>query len=304
MSEPVEPLRIGVLGVPGGWSSESLADAFRARGAEVLLIDAEGLSFDSERGAVCWGEVDLRGFDAIVIKKVGKEYGTLLLDRLELLRFVEAQGIPCFSSPERILRHMNRLSCTLAMRRAGIPVPATVVTQDWKEARSAVKRFGGAVLKPIYSTKARGMLLVKKGDKELKSKLQHFHETNPLIYVQQRVTLPGRDMGVVFLGGDYLGSYARVAAKGSWATTIRAGGKYAAADPSPDLVELARKAQAIFGLDFASVDVGQTPDGPVVFEVTAFGGFRGLHEGSNLEAATAYADYVLERMISAREEAA
>ena len=159
---------------------------------------------------------------------------------------------------------MNRLSCTLALEHAGIPVPATVVTQDLREARAAVKRFGEAVLKPIYSTKARGMVLVRKGDKELKQQLQAFNELNPLIYVQQRVRLPGRDLGVVFLGGEYLGSYARVAAKGSWATTIRAGGHYESADPSPTLIELARRAQALFKLDFASVDVAQTPDGPVV----------------------------------------
>ena len=100
----------------------------------------------------------------------------------------------------------------------------------------------------------------------------------------------------MFLGGEHLGTYARVAAKGSWNTTIRAGGRYAAADPGPEVIEMARRAQAIFGLDFASVDVAETPEGPVVFEVTAFGGFRGLREATGVAAAERYADYVIDRV--------
>jgi tetrahydromethanopterin:alpha-L-glutamate ligase len=295
-----ESPRIGVVGVPGGWSSQTLVDAFSGR-AEAMLIDAEELCFDSEAGAVLWRDVDLCSLDAVVIKKVGKAYGTLLLDRLEILRYVERSGVPCFSSPAKILHHMNRLSCTLALRGAGIPVPATILTQDPQIAAQAVERFGEAVLKPIYSTKARGMRLVKAGDPKLLAKLSAFNLKHPLIYVQQRVRLPGRDLGVVFLGGEYLGSYARVAAAGNWTTTIRAGGHYAPAEPSPELISLAQRAQAIFGLDFASVDVAQTPDGPVVFEVTAFGGFRGLQEACQLPAAERYADYVLARVKSSAQ---
>ncbi|MGE0710778.1 MAG: GAK system ATP-grasp enzyme [Planctomycetota bacterium] len=302
MSEkPREPaLRVGVVGVPGGWSSEALGEAFVARGCEVVAVDAEELRFDSERGAVLWRDEDLAALDALAIKKVGKSYGTQLLDRLELLRHVERAGVPCFSSPARILHHLNRLSCTLALRGAGIPVPATVVAQDPRDALAAVRRFGEAVLKPVYSTKARGMRVVRAGDPDLLAELAAFHQKNPLVYVQQRVQLPGRDLGLVFLGGEYLGSYARVAAEGSWSTTIRAGGSYAPADPAPELIALAHRAQALFGLDFASVDVAQTPDGPVVFEVTAFGGFRGLFEASRLLAADRYADYVLARVAARR----
>ena len=87
-----------------------------------------------------------------------------------------------------------------------------------------------------------------------------------------------------------------VAGGDSWNTTHRAGGRYAAYDPGDQIIELARKSQDVFGLDFTSVDVAETDAGPVVFEVSAFGGFRGLLEGNGIDAAEAYADYILKEM--------
>lgn len=297
----LSPLKIGVVGVPGGWSTESLCDALEERTGFRCLIDMDRVQFESERGTVHFEDTDLCSLDGLALKKAGKLHGTLLMDRLELIRFVERSGVPCFSSPARILRHLNRLSVTLALRGADLPVPATVVSQDPLEVVAAIRRFGAAVLKPIYSTKARGMRLLQRDDPGLKAEVRAYCNKHPLAYVQQHVQHPGRDLGIVFLGGEHLGTYARVAAPGCWNTTIRAGGHYAAADPGPEVIELARRAQAIFGLDFASVDIAETPEGPVVFEVTAFGGFRGLHEATGLVAAEHYADYVVER-VRAREK--
>jgi ribosomal protein S6--L-glutamate ligase len=52
----------------------------------------------------------------------------------------------------------------------------------------------------------------------------------------------------------------------------------------------------VFGLDFTSVDIAETDQGPVVFEVSAFGGFRGLLEGCNIDAAAAYAGHMVKEL--------
>ena len=78
--------------------------------------------------------------------------------------------------------------------------------------------------------------------------------------------LPGRDLGMVFLAGEYLGTYARVPQTNAWNTTIHSGGRYAAHEPPPEIVELAERAQAPFGMDFTTVDVAETAQGPIVFE--------------------------------------
>ena len=49
-------------------------------------------------------------------------------------------------------------------------------------------------------------------------------------------------------------------------------------------------------MDFTTVDVAETRDGPVVFEVSAFGGFRGASEGIGIDAAQLYTRYVLQQL--------
>lgn len=288
--------KIAVVGVAGGWSSETLADALAQRTGFRCLVDMEHARLNLAKESLTIGEVELGQLDALIVKKVGPRYSPDLLDRLEMLRFVHGQGLPIFSPPEAILRVLDRLSCTVTLRLHKIPMPATVITENPEYAARAVEKMGPSILKPLYSSKARGMQVAEPGPDLLKQLRQFKAEGNNIIYVQQKLDLPGKDMGVAFLGGEYLATYARVNNGNSWNTTINSGGKYEAYEPSPEIIQLARRAQEPFGLDFTCVDVVETNNGPMVFEVSAFGGFRGLLQANEVDAASLYADYVLGRL--------
>ena len=49
-------------------------------------------------------------------------------------------------------------------------------------------------------------------------------------------------------------------------------------------------------MDFTTVDVADTDEGPIVFEVSAFGGFKGAKEGIGIDAASLSADYVIKAL--------
>ena len=121
-----------------------------------------------------------------------------------------------------------------------------------------------------------------------------------MIYLQKKKDLKGQDFCMLFIGGEYVGSYARVTGGDSWNTTIHHGGKYMPYEATPELIELGYRAQLPFKMDFTTVDVAITEEGPVIFEVSAFGGFRGAKEGIGIDAAGRYADYVMERLGEAR----
>jgi ribosomal protein S6--L-glutamate ligase len=280
----------------GGWSSESLADRVAERTGFRLLVDMQHVSARLDQGRVLFGDHDLCQLDGLIVKKVGETYNAHLLDRLEILRYVEERGVRIFSKPLSMLRLLDRLSCTITLASAGIPMPPTEISEDVRHAVSAVKRFGKAVAKGLYSTKARGMLVVSGDDPELANKLATFKAAdNPVMYIQQLLKLPGRDLGIAFLGGQYLGAYARMKGGGTWNTTIHSGGHYELYEPSAQILELAQRAQALFELDFTGVDVVETERGPMLFEVSAFGGFSGLRDGCQVDAAARYADYAVER---------
>ena len=290
--------RIGVIGIPGKWSTETLADAVEERTGYRLVIDMAEVSLDLEDRRLLFQHQDLCQLDALIVKKISATYSPNTLDRLELLRVAEQAGVRVFSRAESILRLIDRLSCTVTLRNAGIPMPATRVTEDTGAALTAVQDFGSAVFKPLYSTKARGMCVIDAQQERdgVEREIRAFQAENPMMYIQQKIELPGRDLGMVFLAGEYLGSYARVSEGDAWNTTIHSGGKYAAHTPPDSVVELARRAQALFDMDFTTVDVAETNSGPIVFEVSAFGGFRGALEGIGLDAAGLYTEHVLRQL--------
>lgn len=291
-------LKIAVVGIPGKWSTEVLADALESRTGFRLVIDMAEVCLDLSLGSLMYRGINLCDLDGIVVKKISAEYSPDTLNRLEMLRFAEARGVRVFSSAASMLGLINRLSCTVTLRQYEIPMPDTVVTEDIDEAMAAVREFSAAVCKPLFSTKARGMCIInaQQEDEALAAELQQFQLANPVMYLQRKIDLPGRDLGLVFLGGKYLGSYARVSQSDSWNTTINSGGRYALAEPPLETIEIAQRAQAAFNLDFTTVDVAETDTGPVVFEVSAFGGFRGALEGAGIDAAALYSEYVLENI--------
>jgi ribosomal protein S6--L-glutamate ligase len=251
---------------------------------------------DLESGRVFFGEMDLTGLDGVLVKKIAAEYKPEHLDRLEHLRFLASEGVRIFSCPERIGGVLNRLTCTVKLRTRSIPMPPTVITEDVDEAVRTVERFERAVLKPLFSSKARGMRVIEAGANAGKG-IREFKESgHPVMYIQKMLDLNSRDLALAFLGGQYLGAYARVGNKDSWNTTTRSGGKYHSCEPDADIVELAHRAQEPFGLDFTSVDIAECDGGPYVFEVSAFGGFRGLQEACGIDAAELYVDYALDRL--------
>lgn len=288
-------MKIGVVGTPDGWSSEFLADTVAERTGYRLLIDMKDVRLDLHNNT-CWFEsTNLNTLDALIIKKVGAWYSPALLDRLEMLRFLNEQGLPIFSKPASMISVLNRLSCTTSLQLAGIPMPPTTLTENIEEALHTVVEYGTAVFKPLYSSKGRGMIIVSDSD-DVRTIVTDYAAKFSMMYIQKVVELEeDKDLGIVFIQGKYLTTYARC--KGdSWNTTTASGGHYASFTPSLEIIELARRAQHPFKLDFTCVDVAITPDGPVVFEVSAFGGFKGVLKARGINAAQLYVDAVIKEI--------
>jgi len=289
--------RVAVVGVPGGWSSECLADALAKETGYRRIVDMNEVQMDLDTGEARAGDLLLNDLDGIIVKKISPSYSPNCLDRMEILRFLnERAGVPVFSKPQSILWLIDRLSCTIRLRMGGIPLPPTVLTEDVSEALHAVEVFGKAVFKPLYSSKARGMMVIKAGVGAREAVHEFKDAGNPMMYIQKFLPRVERDLGVAFLGGKYLATYAREKSGDTWNTTTRSGGRYVPHDPSPDILALSEKAQGLFDMAFTCVDVVEADGGPYVYEVSAFGGFRGLLEANRLDAAEAYAKYVLDRI--------
>ena len=292
--------KIGVIGKPGKWSTEVLADAIEERTGFRLVIDMSKVHLDLISNKLYYKDNDLCSLDALVIKKISSRYNPNTLDRLEMLRIAEHAGVRVFSSAEKIIRLLDRLSCTVTLRNHNIPMPDTIITEDTEIAFKTVREFGCAIFKPLFSTKARGMIQIESQSKEtqIRHQIEEFKKNHQMMYIQKYMNLPGKDLGLIFLNGQYLGTYARVSQSDTWNTTINSGGRYELYQPSQEIIDIATKAQSLFNMDYTTVDVAETEQGPVVFEVSAFGGFRGAQEGAGIDAASLYTEHVINSLES------
>jgi len=155
--------RIGIIGLPGAWSTELLAGALEARTGFRLVVDPETLAYSSSEGGLTADGHELTEVDALVLRKMGAKYAPCMLDRLQLLRILKHRGVRMFSDPDLVGVVVDRIACTVSLPLAGVPMPETTITEDAQAAAAAVGEYGAAVLKPAFSTKARGMRIIRRG---------------------------------------------------------------------------------------------------------------------------------------------
>jgi tetrahydromethanopterin:alpha-L-glutamate ligase len=284
-------MKIGVAGIPGAWSTERLATSLRDAGAESFVFSLADVVHDLGCGHVEVCGRDLRGLAAVVVKKLDQSSPASRL-RLHPLRALESAGVRVFSPPDVIDRAMDRYRMTMILAEHEVPTPTTLSAGSGQAMVAAINAVGDAVLKPVYTSKGRGMFRVN-GQRDVLETM----DGEPYL-VQRFVDAPGRDIGATVIGGQFVGAFYRVARDGEWMTTTSVGGSYAPCTLSDGGVEYAERAARAFGLAYTVVDLVELADDFLVYEVSAFGGFRGLLEASGIDAAALYARHVVRELSS------
>jgi len=292
-------LRVGVAGIPGAWSTEHLRLALERCGCDAFAFAASDCVVELPDGAVRHDGVDLGGVDAVVVKKLGVTTDPMAPSRVHLLSQLEARGVRVFSPAAAIESVQDRYRMTERLSQGGIPIPRTVVTESVHAAAATVRRWGRAVVKPLFTSKGNGMLMLG-AQGPIRLMLRRWQrEWKMPFYVQEYVPHAGRDIGVIVLAGEVLGAYYRVAERDVWLTTTAAGGHYEPCVVTAEMAQLAVRAADLFGLTFTGVDLVEGPTGYLMYEVSAFGGFGGLWRTQGIDAAQRYAEHVV-RVLTGR----
>jgi ribosomal protein S6--L-glutamate ligase len=285
-------MKVGVAGIPNAWSSERMAHALREDGADAFVFSLGDCLHDLSAGRVTLQGFDLTTLDAIVVKKLASQSDPAARLRLHMLRELESRGVRVFSPPSVIELVMDRYWMTMTLAGAGLPIPNTSSFESERAMLEAVRETPSAVIKPVYTSKGRGMVRVgEDGDRFLADAWQ---DSDGRVLLQEFVQSPGRDIGACVLGGRFVGAFYRVAEEGRWMTTTAAGGRYQPCDLSPEGITLAERVAGLFGLDYTIVDLVESKDGLLIYEASAFGGFRGLWDASRHDVARDYARHILQ----------
>lgn len=231
-----------VLGRPSGPRSvlHEVQALLRAAGVQVTVATvADGQLHQEVRAA------DLR---------VLKDLDAVTLEALA------RRALPCCNDAAATLRTLDKPDVSRVLRAAGVVVPDELLLSDWSEVRRAAAT-GPLAVKPRSGSGGRGVLLLEGPAPAAPP------APGPWL-VQELVHGDGRDRKL-YVVGDEVDLVLR-----TWPAPADRSGRPAEVDPVLRSIAL-RSARAL-DLEVCGVDVLVTPDGPVVVDVNAFPGFKGV----------------------------
>jgi tetrahydromethanopterin:alpha-L-glutamate ligase len=180
------------------------------------------------------------------------------------------------NSPTAIQNAANKFFSFYLFKQAELPIPHTVVTSDLGVALKATKEFENVVAKPIFGSQGKGIVKLEASQPDLKSTLAALLKERGVLYLQQFVPNPGRDIRVFVVGEEALGAIYRISQTGSFISNLSQGGTALKCDLTEEMRALAVNAAKAVDADFAGVDLIEGEEGLFVLEVNATPSGRGI----------------------------
>jgi RimK family alpha-L-glutamate ligase len=283
-SERAKDAAIVMFGDGRDWHGKSLARAFKRRGITPLAapLNACGFSTETATGLAIPGLGDRLPEGAFVRFVPGGtfEQVTLYLGVLHALREL---GVTVWNDARAIERCVDKSTTTYFLQKAGIPTPRTFASVNRAEAEAITARLIAEghrlVQKPLFGAQGKGLRLIASIDD-----LSSPEEAAGVYYLQQFVEpaqAHHQDWRLFVCQGRVIAAMIRHGS--SWITNIKQGARAEAAIASQELTDLAVRAAACVGADYAGVDIIQARDGRFhVLEVNSMPAWNGLQAVSHI----------------------
>ena len=293
-------MKVAILNAGTGWHTDELCRALAEHGHTGRVLPYEGLRArlgsgrGVPRGLSANGEEILEA-DAVLARIIPSGSLEQMIYRVDALHWIEQRGVPVMNSARAIERSVDKFYTSALLQEAGLPTPETVVCERATEAMATVLAMGDVIIKPIFGSMGHGMVRVSDPDVAFRV-VRSLEQLRTIFYIQRVVDHGGRDIRVFVLGGRVLGAIERRAAEGQWRTNVSLGGSPRPLDLPPSLEQLALRAAATIGADYAGVDLLPSSDGTVfVLEVNGIPGWQGLKQATGIDVAGAIVEYLEHR---------
>ena len=240
------------------WEEKALSIAADKRGVGLAMVDSREMSLAVKRGGksgVGEGTVLQR-----CVSHYRNLYSTALLENL---------GHTVVNSFETALTSSDKLLGSIALSKAGVPTPETLVAFTEEGAAKAAEELGyPAVLKPVVGS--WGRLSVKLKDRDFLRAViedrEYMHPSYHVYYLQEYVKLPPRDIRTFVLGGRTIAAIYRVSGD-DWRTNTARGSKAEPCKVTNEIDDISVRAAKAVGGVFVGVDLMESPSGLVCHEV-------------------------------------
>lgn len=294
-------MQIVILNRRAGWHAAELCRALADRGHTGRVLPYEGLvaQLGTARGiarGLSSENTAILDADAVLARNIPDGSLDQIIYRVDALHWIEHRGVRVMNSPRAIERCVDKFYTTALLQEAGLPVPETVVCEGPADAMAAVRAMGDVIIKPIFGSLGHGMVRVSDPDVAFRV-VRSVSQLRAVFYLQRAVDSDGRDVRVFVVGNRVLGAIERRAPEGEWRTNISRGGRATPLELPGAWEQLAVRAAAVVGADYAGVDLLPSRDGTVfVLEVNSIPGWHGLQQATGLDVAGAIVEHLVERV--------
>lgn len=187
----------------------------------------------------------------------------------------------------------DKVRTSLRLSERGVPTPRTVVALTPEAGLDAIAEVGyPAVLKPAIGSWGRLMAKVDDPNQAvqlLEHKAALSSPVHSVVYAQEYIPKPDRDLRVFVIGGEAIAAMYRRSSE--WRTNTARGGSVESAPLSGDLTDLALRAAEAVGGGVLAVDLMESPRGLLVHEVNPTPEFKGLTSATGTDVAGRIIDY-------------
>ncbi len=262
-----------------------LIDALRRRAIAFDIIDDGELLFDLSCPDERWQQ-----YDAVLCRSVSQSRG------LAVLHVLEHWGVPVYNPAAVTATCNDKLLTTLALLRAGVPTPRTLLAFDAQETIRGIEMLGyPVVLKPTSGS--WGRLLARVNDRDAAEAVLEHQETlgsyqHHVHYIQEHIAKPQRDIRAFVVGEHTIWAIYRTSEH--WVTNTARGARASNCPVTPELDSLCVRAARAVGGGILAIDVLEDPQrGLLVNEINATMEFRNSIAPTGVDIPDTMLDYVL-----------
>lgn len=237
--------------------------------------------------------IAIKRLEVCLIRSLGPGTHEQINSRIDFMEHLEFSGTSVVNPVYAFRRARDKYATMYTLAKAGLPIPKTFVTENALQAYRFAKHFTNVVCKPMIGSMGYGVMRFSDLDLAYNA-FRLLERINQPIYVQEYLQKLGKDIRAFVIGDQVLAAIHRIAPPGSWKTNIAQGGKAKAVKLTHDIKELAIKATQVLGLEYAGVDLVETPKGPIILEVNSSPGWQGLQRTTGINIADHLIKYVTE----------
>ena len=229
-------------------------------------------------------------FDAI-IPRIGAK---VTKHGVSIVKQFEINGTFSSARSLSIARARNKVRSLQIMSQKGIPIPETLFSIDPDTIEEQIELLGGApvIIKIQEGTHGLGVILAE-SQKSAKSIIDTFYKMDTSILLQKYIAESnGEDIRIFVVGDKVVASMKRISSQEEFRSNVHRGGKTEKIKLTNKEEEIAINAAKHLGLGVAGVDLIRSNKGPLLIEVNASPGLRGIEAATGINIAKEIILYV------------